>query len=170
MNHLNTEEFKELFDSQYPRLYRLLSGILGDCSAAEDIAQDTFLKLLQNPPAQTSNLSGWLMRVGKNLAFNRLKRENNREKRESQLGSPGREEPENALLRKEDMLLTSKALAAISARDRTCLVLRSLGHTYAEIAEIIGVETGSVGTILARARKHFRQEFLKLKGSDDSVL
>lgn len=170
MKHLTRDEFKEIFDTHYLKLYRLLTGILGNRTAAEDIAQDTFLKLLQNPPQQSSNMAGWLMRVGKNLAFNQLRRENGRVMRESQMERPKSDEPEDTFLQKEDLQLTQEALAVIPIRDRTCLLLRSLGHTYAEIAEITGIQESSVGTTLARARARFRKEYLRLRGSDDSVL
>lgn len=170
MKHLTRDEFKEIFDKHYLRLYRLLTGILGNQTAAEDIAQDTFLKLLQKPPQQSSNIAGWLMRVGKNLALNQIQRENGRVRRESQLECPKCDEPEDTFFKKEDIQLTHQALAGIPPRDRTCLLLRSSGHTYAEIAEITGVQESSVGTILARARERFRKEYLRLKGSDDCVL
>lgn len=170
MSQISMDEFKEIFDGHYPGLCRLLAGILGNQATAEDIAQDAFLKLLQNPPHRFSNIAGWLTRVGKNLAFNQLRRDNTRMRRESQLERPKSDEPENTFFKEEEMRLTHKALAEISVRDRTCLLLRSSGYSYAEIAEITGVQESSVGTILARSRERFRKEYLMLSGSDDSVL
>ncbi|KLU58650.1 ECF RNA polymerase sigma factor SigW [Peptococcaceae bacterium CEB3] len=170
MKHLTADEFREIFRVHYPGLCRLLTGILGNQTAAEDIAQDAFLKLFQHPPQHFSNISGWLARVGKNLAFNQIRRENGRVRHESQVGMSGICEPEDTLLQEEEILFTRKVLAGLPPRDRTCLLLRSSGHSYAEIAKILGIRESSVGTILVRARERFRKEYLLLTGSDDNVL
>jgi DNA-directed RNA polymerase specialized sigma24 family protein len=45
--------FRELFDSYYPVICRQLTCLLGSRAAAEDVAQETFIKLYQSPPPGT---------------------------------------------------------------------------------------------------------------------
>ena len=53
-----------------------------------------------------------------------------------------------------------QVLMRLSERQRDCLVLRANGLSYAEIAVAIGVAPGSVGTLLARAERAFKAEYL----------
>ncbi|MDK2928288.1 MAG: hypothetical protein PWR31_1979 [Bacillota bacterium] len=65
---------------------------------------------------------------------------------------------------KEKQVQVRAALTALTARDRLALVLRYSGYSYAEIAAVIGVAAGSVGTILARAQRSFRLAYLAKEG------
>ncbi|MCL6638482.1 MAG: hypothetical protein K6T80_02210 [Firmicutes bacterium] len=60
--------FREFFDRYYLAVCRRLTGLLGSRAAAEDVAQEAFLKLFQAPPADPANVGGWLNRVAINLA------------------------------------------------------------------------------------------------------
>ena len=52
---------------------------------AEEITQETFLKLYTTPPRQYQNIGGWLSRVAVNLAYNSLRREKSRQRREAKI-------------------------------------------------------------------------------------
>ena len=165
--------FRELFDRYYPVICRQLTCLLGSRAAAEDVAQETFIKLYQSPPREPSNLGGWLSRVAANLAYNHLRSEKSRRRREFGAGRPlaGREAgPEEELLRGEEVTLTRQVLEFLPERDRACLLLKFSGMNYAEIARVAGIRENSVGTVLARARARFKREYSRIKGSDDGVL
>lgn len=165
--------FKELFYRHYPAVCRQLTCLLGSRTDAEDIAQEAFIKLYNTPPREFSNLGGWLARVATNLAYNHLRSENSRRRREMGAGISSvavEAGPETAAVRKEEIALTRKALERIPERDRACLFLKFSGMDYAAIARVIGVKESSVGTLLARARARFRSEYLRLTGSDEDVL
>lgn len=59
--------------------------------------------------------------------------------------------------------LTKKVLNALPSRDRMCLVLKFSGYKYSEIAEIIGVDKNSVGTLISRAQRKFKESYLSLE-------
>ena len=63
----------------------------------------------------------------------------------------GAVDPEQESMAQEERLAVRKALAQLSEREQACLVLRHSGLSYAEVASALGVRTGSVGTLLARA-------------------
>lgn len=160
--------FRALFEAHYPSLCRRLSVLTGDAALAEDIAQETFLRLYLTPPADLSQPGAWLFRVAFNLAYNQLKRERRRSPLEAL--AAGRERavpaalPEEEAIRGEESARVQSALAQLSARDRFALILRHSGYSYAEIASVIKVSPGSVGTILARAQRSFKNAYLKLEG------
>jgi RNA polymerase sigma factor (sigma-70 family) len=66
---------------------------------------------------------------------------------------------EELAIRSEERVNVHQVLESLSERDRTCLIMRFSGFSYQEIAEVIGVNKSSVGTILLRAIKRFRREY-----------
>lgn len=152
-------------------MYRRLYYLLGERAAAEDLTQEVFLKLYRQPARERDNLGGWLLRVAANLAYNHLRGEGRRRRREE---SQYREEAgviplEEAVIRGQEARLVHQCLARLPPRDRICLLLKDAGHSYAEIAAVIQVDRNSVGTILARARRHFASLYSELEGRDDRV-
>jgi RNA polymerase sigma factor (sigma-70 family) len=167
----NQNDFKVIFEGYYPKICRLVTCVLGNRHAAEEVAQETFVKLYQTPPKKQNNLGGWLAKVATNLAYNRKRSENSRLKYELEVKQISRVgEPEEELLLAEEAALTRKALELIPERDRLCILLKFSGLDYSEIAKVIGVKESSVGTILARARTKFKEEYLRLKGCDTNEL
>jgi RNA polymerase sigma-70 factor (ECF subfamily) len=65
------------------------------------------------------------------------------------------EMPAEQLERAGRVAMVRRALLQLSDRDRTLLLLREEGFAYMELAEAIGVDPSSVGTLLARARRRF---------------
>lgn len=161
------DDFRELFQRHYPQVRRRAASILGDQHAAEDIAQETFCRLLFNPPVHRSNLPAWLARVATNLSLNRIRGEKNRARRESvtvvQKGMSVDSAEEGALSAVQ-VALVQQALAVVPVRQRQCLLLRYAGLSYAEVAAAVGVAPGSVGKLLARGEDRFGREFVRLNG------
>jgi len=148
-----------------------LAYLLGNRDTAEDLAQETFLKLYASPPRHQDNLPAWLRKVAVNLAYKHLQKEQNRRRRELRVAT----EDEHAgagvdpVTRRQEVREVRAVLEALPRRDRTCLLLRFSGYSYAEIAQIIGVEPSSVGTLLARARSKFRDEYSRREGVPENV-
>jgi len=112
------------------------------------------------------------MKVADNMSYNYLRGEERRRRREESqaLTSSGSIiSLEEAVIRNQDARQVHNCLARLSARDRLCLLLKNVGYSYAEIADIIQVDKNSVGTILARARKNFAEVYRQYEGRDDSV-
>lgn len=160
--------FRALFEAHYASLCRRLALLMGDPALAEDVVQEAFLKLYRSPPAELTNPGAWLARVAVNLAYNRLRREGRRGPLEARASAQEAvhtaPSPEEELMVKEKQVQVRAALTALTARDRLALVLRYSGYSYAEIAAVIGVAAGSVGTILARAQRSFRLAYLAKEG------
>lgn len=168
---VSSGNFQELFARFYPGICRQLTAILGDPATAEDLAQETFLKLYCTPPREMVNIGGWLHKVAVNLAYKHLRREGNRRRRERDiLNDPSTGVDDGpSLTRLQEIREVRETLSTLSPRDRLCLVLRFSGYSYREIAGFIGVDARSVGTILARARARFRAAY-DHRGVDADVL
>jgi RNA polymerase sigma-70 factor, ECF subfamily len=174
-----TRRFDELFRRLYPRLYDLSHRLLVDRWEAEDVVQEAFLKLvgaavIDRPDGE---VEAWLRRVCVNLGYNRLRgQRRGRERLERAsaelAGSDAaeRDDPLGSLLRLEQQALVHRALWTLPERQRTCLLLRHAGYSYAEIAETCELAVGSVGVLLARAERTFRDSFQRQQqGADHEV-
>ena len=168
---ITPDEFEALYQSYHTMVYRRLYYLLGEQAAAEDLTQEAFLKLYHSPPREKNNLGGWLLRVAANLAYNYLRGERRRcSREEGQCRDDAGIIPlDEAVIRSQEARLVHQCLAKLPSRDRICLLLKNAGHSYAEIAEVIHVDKNSVGTILARARRHFAGLYNESEGRDDYV-
>ena len=140
-----------------PDLLRYLTRFTGDADLAEDLVQETWVRLQERPPAEGGVLRGWLFRVATNLARDRERQERRRAallaEAASQL-SPGQSANADPLAHAEGADARERlrrALAGLSAKERTALLMREEGFTHREIAETVDTTTASVGWLLARA-------------------
>jgi RNA polymerase sigma-70 factor (ECF subfamily) len=160
------EWFEGLFREHYPRMVSLLTRLTGDRGQAEEIAADVFSKLARRPILlQTrQSLTAWVYRVATNAGLDAVRANSRRRKSEDAAGverlragsEPGALEE---MLRQERRERVRGVLGAMKPRDAELLLLRSSGMPYREIAQALGVQAGSVGTILARAEREFERRY-----------
>ena len=153
--------FREIFHDVYPALVRYARRMAGDPDAAEDAVQEAFVRLLdRDVHGEPERLRGWLFTTVTNLLRDRARVAANRS-RLLATRTPMPETPPEAadrMERQERIRRVREALDALDARDRTLLLLREEGFSYRELAREVGVQPGSVGTLLARARRRFRDQ------------
>jgi len=159
--------FEDLFRRHYATVYGVLLRITGSPEESEDLAQEVFVRLHERQGSLDAdgNLAGWLYRVASNAGFNALRsrqRFHNRLLRWVRLewalqqSSPSAADEAE---RRTDAELVRQALSSLPERDRTVLILRYSGVSYAEIAVAVGIKPSSVGTILVRAEHALRGRF-----------
>ncbi|NLE44275.1 MAG: sigma-70 family RNA polymerase sigma factor [Chloroflexi bacterium] len=159
--------FEALFERHYSMVYGVLFRVVGNRGDAEDLAQEVFLKLLYRPPQHTENLAGWLYRVALNTAYNALKAEQRRLRRERTVlpGPPATSDPSYAeVVHRETRRQVQRVLARMPRRAAQMLILREMGLSYREIANVVNVAPGSVGKLLDRARKTFLKHYDRIDG------
>lgn len=154
----DTGEFRALFDQHYPTVLRVLRRMTADEAEAEDVAQETFVALgEQRFPEQltTSQLRAWLVRTGIRRAFNARRGQRRRAAREASVGSSivpaAQPSPEDVHMKRQVRVV----LQELDERVCQLLVLRAVGLSYKELAEVIDVAPGSIGTLLVRAQQTF---------------
>jgi RNA polymerase sigma-70 factor, ECF subfamily len=147
-----------------PGLRRFLAGLLATPHEAEDLAQDTFLRVWaavgRYDPAIASPAT-WIYRIALRLAIDRNRRTGFRRF----LGLEAAPEPEDdnpgaeaELGARQALALTRRALATLPDRQRRALLLRAVaGMTNAEIATTLDISAGAVEQLLVRARAGLRQ-------------
>ena len=171
---ISSQTFEELFLTTYPRLVSLLRRMLGDSGRAEELANETFLKLHNSvlPPAAHANVPGWLYRTAMNLGIDDL-RARARHRRVAQeasraVSASGKaEDGLQLVLRMETQQRVRIALAKLKPEWAQILLLRASGHSYKEIASHLEIASTSVGTLLIRAEAGFEKCYLELFGEKD---
>ncbi len=165
--------FEAAFRRHYPRMVGLLARLTGDRGQAEEIAADVFSKLSRQPGLLRSpeDFTPWIYRVATNAGLDAVRSNSRRRRREEEAGVERMraEAPDNALqglLRAERCARVRVVLGALKPRDAQLLLLRADGLAYREVAEILGVQPGSVGTLLARAEAEFERRFRSRYGDD----
>jgi RNA polymerase sigma-70 factor (ECF subfamily) len=159
----DAESFAVLFHRHYDRVYGLLFRLLGTRAEAEDVAQEVFLKLYRRPlrAGGEHNVSAWLYRTATNMGYNAVRSRRRWWQRNSVLlpeETAGHDPGEQAAER-ETRARVRAALARLPERQAGLLLLRQMGFSYAELAEVFEVTPGSVGTLLARAADAFRKVY-----------
>jgi RNA polymerase sigma-70 factor (ECF subfamily) len=141
----------DLFEQHGAAVYRFATVLLHHHQDAEDVVQETFLKLLHHLGAggNTSNLRGWLFTVAAHAARDRQRWRG----RWIPWGPAHDVLVEPAPLADEDGTVRAArtALQRLSERDRLLLALRAQELSYRDIAVAAGIRPASVGRLLARA-------------------
>lgn len=150
-------DFDALYRRVHPQLFRYLDRLLGDPDAAEDLAQEAFVRLLSRPDLDDEAARLWLFTVATNLVRDRGRSAARRQRllQAVPVAPAAGPLPDQELETAERIGAVRAALGQLAERDRQLLLMREEGFRYAEIAEVVGVAPASVGTLIARALKRF---------------
>jgi RNA polymerase sigma-70 factor (ECF subfamily) len=149
-------------------------AVLRNSEAAEDIAQETFLKAFRaGDLGKIENMRAWLGRIAWRLALNHLRsRSGNQQKIQSDdllRTWPSRERgAEEVLVRKERAVLLERALLSLPRDLRETFVLLTVEEiTSRSAAEILGIPESSVRNRLFRARKMIKEKLATVMEKSD---
>jgi RNA polymerase sigma-70 factor (ECF subfamily) len=147
------------------RRYLLCSG--ASPADADDALQETFLRLYRHleKSGDRSNLYAWVFQVARNYLRDERKSARRQRtvplddstERETQFADPARN-PEHCALGEERTRRLRAAIEKLPPQQRECMLLRSSGLRYREIAEILGINTSSVGPLVQRAMARLSED------------
>jgi RNA polymerase sigma-70 factor (ECF subfamily) len=155
--------FEELVDATYRKVFTLALRLLGDRGDAEDVTQETFLRVFRSIRGfrEEASFETWLYRIATNTALTHLKRRGRfpevlAEPQElDDVATEGTDASEQLLERDE----IKRALASLSLGLRTVVVLKDVyGLSCREIAAEMGISEGAVKVRLHRARRKLKDE------------
>lgn len=136
-------------------LLRFARGFVRDAGAAEDLVQETFLRLIRATPTLDEDgvLGPWLYRVCRNLAYDNRKMETREMQRRDRVPppepAPG---PAGATEQSESCAILRRELDLLPEREREALRLKvDQGLSYQQIGEVLGVKPGTVGWLVHQA-------------------
>jgi len=155
-------------------VFSLLYRMVRDRGLAEDLAQETFIKVLNGLASYNPQFrfSSWIFKIANNAAIDQLRRREldtlsldgsphattpeAMRATTPQLGDKG-ETPLQELEARELGGAIERAIARLRPEYRSCILLRHVeGHSYEEIARILELPLGTVKTYIHRARNELR--------------
>ena len=169
--------FTELVGRFQGRVTNLISRVLNDRGASDDLAQEVFVRVFvhRRNYRRGSKFSTWVFTIAANLAKNEIRRRVRRRNWFSldaltemlndsipELADPA-ESRETGLEREQLQGEVGRAIATVPEKYRLALVLRDIeGLAYEEIAEVLGVPGGTVRSRINRARSMLKRKLQPL--------
>jgi len=148
-------------------IFRMLAGRARH--RAEDLTQETFVRVLgalpRFDPSGPAKLSTWILTIAARLAWNELRRVEPAPLEHEPLAV---ERTDASAERRRLGAAIAAAIAALPDAQRAVLVLREYHDLdYAEIADVLELDVGTVKSRLSRARSALREHLLPLVGGRD---
>lgn len=160
---LDPSEFEELVRRHHQDVIGLCLSILGDRSAAEDAAQDAFVKAYSNYEEFRGDAAfkTWIHRIATNVCLDALRKR----KRRAEAPLEAAESRLEKDVPFEAADLADRLLSALPEEQRVAVVLRETqGLSYEEIAEAMGTTLDSVKARLRRARETLEEKLRHFSG------
>jgi RNA polymerase sigma factor (sigma-70 family) len=152
-------EFRQLFNSAFPVLYKVACRITNSGEAAEDLCQEAFFRLHEKNivfPNQ-EEAKYWLIRVVKNAALNYAKRKQRERKAYQRIFKENARQEETGevqFVKKETREEVLEALDKLPENLRIVLILKEYAEmNYKEIGYALGINEGNVKVRVFRARE-----------------
>jgi RNA polymerase sigma-70 factor (ECF subfamily) len=160
-DHITTRQrIIDLYDDLRPSLHACLCTLGVSSDQAEDVIQETFLRLVRFrfPRNSEDNLRAWLFRVAHNLfmdvhRFQRRWSHDHDEQSRTDIrhhADPGLNAAQRLILQ-ERRRQFENAFAQLTPKQRQCDLLRAEGFRYREIATTLGVSVQRVGELMQRS-------------------
>src|SRR5439155_4197857 len=170
----DTAAFSELVERFQHRLVAVMHHLVGSADEAEDLAQEVFLRVYRIRKKYTpkAKFSTWLFTIANNLALNALRDRKRRPvlplavrdsgplgPRPNEATAAARDDPPANNLQQEELAAVIRvALDGLNERQRVAIVLNKFEDmNYAEIADVMGLTTKAVKSLLSRARMKLRE-------------
>jgi RNA polymerase sigma-70 factor, ECF subfamily len=150
----------DAFDAHSGRLKAFARAAVREDGAADDLVQETFLRLVREVRSGTTpdNVGGWLFRVCGNLIVSRGRRVTVAERFKRLLVDRSvAPSPEEAAIRADQTAALRDALAELPPDARVALLMSAEGHSSAEIGLAIGRSANATLTYVCRSRIRLRE-------------
>lgn len=151
------------------KLFRLALRITFDRAEAEDVVQETLIRVWNKREEWTrfGSMEAYCLTVARNLAIDRSERKD----AQTVALTPDMEQPSDAsspyekLVTKERMTLIHRLMNGLPEKQRLIMQLRDIeGKSYKEIASVLNLTEEQVKVNLFRARQKIKQQFINIEG------
>jgi RNA polymerase sigma-70 factor (ECF subfamily) len=147
----------ELYDAHSGFVFGLATRVIGDRVAAEDVTQDVFVTLWNQPERyepDRGSLRAFLGTLTHRRAVDHIRREEARRRREDKVATEPNPPPEidEGIIRTATTRVVREAVALLPPAQRQAIELAWFeGHTYREVADLLGIPEGTAKSRLRLA-------------------
>ena len=162
-----------LFERYHGMLFDFFCRMLGNRTAADDLVQDVFFRILKYRKTyrDDSHFTTWMFHIARNARFDHFKKHRAEVLfPEEGFDLPGRGPfPSQQFEKEQETVMLKRAMQKLPDEKRELLILaRYQELKYEQIADLLGVDVGTVKVRVHRAVKELREIFLKLSGEKAS--
>ena len=149
------------------QLYRLALRITLNRTEAEDVVQDTLIKVWSKRDywPEIDSIEAFCLTICRNMALDRLKKKDNDHESLESKNTPepsATSDPYKLMMRKDRVETVRKLVNTLPEKQRSCMQLRDFeGKSYKEVAEILGITEEQVKVNIFRARQTIKQQFIQ---------
>lgn len=161
---MNIEQFKTDIIPLRPKLFLLALKMLGNEDEAEDIVQESLLRLWEKRRllGEATNPAGFAMQTAKHICIDRLRARKQSVEMEERYAEPNDSSPYLQTEWNDSVKIVKRIIEHLPELQRMIIRMRDIeGYELEEIADITGTAVGAVAANLSRARKKVRSEFIK---------
>ena len=157
---LTDKEYNEAVKTLSHRLYGFVFKSLRNDEDANDIVQDSFLKLWQNrEKVEVEKVKSWLFTTAYHALINLVKKKGRTSRMDALEIDRGYEEKADFELKE----ILDKAISVLNSQQKTILILRDReGYNYKEIGDILNLSESQVKVYLFRARQKVKEQIKDL--------
>ena len=151
------QDFEELYKTYWQKIFRLCMGYVNDYEMAQDMAQETFIKVWEQLPKfrNEANISTWIFRIATNNCLRQI---------EKQKRFPITEMPLNLKAETQESIepkiqFLYKCISELPETDRVIISLELENIKQAEIAVIVGLSEANIRVKIHRIKNNLTQKF-----------
>lgn len=153
-------DFETIYKTYWQKVYRICMGYVNDTDTAKDLAQETFVKVLQQLHnfRNEAAIGTWIFRIASNTCLRQLQRD--KKIVTSELPMELKEEAIETTIEKEVQILY-RCISELKEVDRIIISLELEDMDQKEIAKIIGISEGYIRVRIHRIKEKLRNKFKK---------
>jgi RNA polymerase sigma-70 factor (ECF subfamily) len=153
-------------------LFRLALRITQDTADAEDVVQETMLKVWSRREQwhELQSMEAFCLTICRNMALDKVKRAGRHnasiddgqghERPDSSYAA----NPEEQAVQRDRVMMVRRLIAQLPEKQRTCMQLRDMeGKAYRDIAAVVGITEQQVKINIFRARQALREKFEQIE-------
>ena len=162
---MDANEFKRRLLPCYQKLYRVAFRLMGNVQDAEDMVQETFLRVWKKReelPPDIKSIEAYCIAITRNLCLDALKapqlEEEHRPIEELEVAQAGSLTREVEV--KDEASIVKRIIGALPEQQRQVVKMRDVDDcSYEEIEQVTGLSAVNIRVLLSRARKKIREQF-----------
>lgn len=162
---MDAETFKKVFIPYHQKLYRIAYRIVQDAANAEDIVQDTFIKLWnkRDEMENVDNTEAFAIIILRNTSLDHLRKTKNDCYTDYDTNMPETVSLPKQIELQDEAEKIKYLINKLPDQQRQVMIMKHWDdYSDEEIEQATGLSAGNIRVILSRARKTIREQYIKI--------